>query len=756
MKQSSNPDTLLAQALALHQAGNTLAATPLYEKILRRHPQHPEALHLLGLCALQAGNPTKAKRLIEQAIAISPTPAYYNNLAKVLQNQGQIAAALDPLRHSLTLDPNQPATAFQLALWLQDTGGLAEAEQIYRGLAATFPDQPDTCMNLGNTLLDQHRPQEARPWIEKALALKPQDAVVAYNHGRLMLALGEVEQALASLNRAITLNPHIADFYNALGSLYQQTARYPEAIAAYQQALARNPGLVAVYNNLGTCFQEHRQPEQARAYYVKALEQAPQFAEARINLGNLLREQGELHSADAEYTQALHIPGVHFRRALMLPPIYTDSADVAQWRTRYSQALDVLEAEPPKLQDPYQEIQMTNFYLPYQGLADRALQEQLNRVLRLACPSLAWEAPQLGSGNKRLRIGFVSRHFRQHTIAHLFRHLLRLLPRDSFEVVACLVDPQSDAVSEAIKADADRWIALPLQLGRAREALADLRADILFYTDIGMEPFTYFLTFARLAPVQAVTWGHPITTGSPVMDYFFSSQALETEGAQAHYTERLVTMDRLLSWYAEPQRPDPLPTREQLGLPTDHNLYVCPQSLFKLHPDYDAYLHGILSGDPKGEIVLLAGQQAHWQNLLQARFQRTLPGLSERIRYVSRLSRSEYWGLLAQADVMLDPIHFVGGNSSYEGFAMGAAIVTQPSPWLKGRITAAQYQQMGLSQGICADRESYVQQALRWGTDPEARHAWQTHIVERRSALFHDHSAVSEFAAALLNCWESR
>ncbi len=44
--------------------------------------------------------------------------------------------------------------------------------------------------------------------------------------------------------------------------------------------------------------------------------------------------------------------------------------------------------------------------------------------------------------------------------------------------------------------------------------------DILFYPDLGMTPLTYFLAFARLAPVQCVSWGHPVTTGIPAHRLF--------------------------------------------------------------------------------------------------------------------------------------------------------------------------------------------------------------------------------------------
>ena len=66
---------------------------------------------------------------------------------------------------------------------------------------------------------------------------------------------------------------------------------------------------------------------------------------------------------------------------------------------------------------------------------------------------------------------------------------------------------------------------------------------------------TFFMAFARLAPVQCVTWGHPVTSGIPNIDYFISSTLLELPGAESQYTERLVTLENLPTYYYPPKRP---------------------------------------------------------------------------------------------------------------------------------------------------------------------------------------------------------
>ena len=125
------------------------------------------------------------------------------------------------------------------------------------------------------------------------------------------------------------------------------------------------------------------------------------------------------------------------------------------------------------------------------------------------------------------------------------------------------------------------------------------------YPDIGMEPFTYFLAFARLAPVQCVTWGHPLTTGLDTIDWFLSGESLETEEADAHYTERLVRLRGLPTYYRKPQVAGPAKSRAELGLPESGSLYACPQTLFKFHPEFDRLLAAILQTDRRGHLAMI-------------------------------------------------------------------------------------------------------------------------------------------------------
>jgi protein O-GlcNAc transferase len=304
--------------------------------------------------------------------------------------------------------------------------------------------------------------------------------------------------------------------------------------------------------------------------------------------------------------------------------------------------------------------------------------------------------------------------------------------------------PQQDEMAEFIRQHADRALRLPKDLEDARRLIAELKLDVLFYTDIGMDPTTYTLAFSRLAPVQCVTWGHPLTTGIDTIDYFISSELLESEDAEQHYTETLVRLPSLPIYYYRPSPPAPLKDRAYFGLSEASHLYACPQSLFKFHPEFDEILGGILRADPLGNIILIHGKSRHWDELLMKRFSATIPDVVDRIHFVPPQPREDFINLNAVVDVLLDPVHFGGGNTTYEGLAMGTPVVTLPSRFLRGRITLALYKQMGVLDCVAANAAEYVKLAVKLGTDAEYRASMRAKILAANEMLFENAEGVRE------------
>ena len=195
-----------------------------------------------------------------------------------------------------------------------------------------------------------------------------------------------------------------------------------------------------------------------------------------------------------------------------------------------------------RLNDPVREVGATNFFSAYHGLNDRSIQTKIGELYKKICPSLTFNAPHTCDWMPGLeggvpRIGFVSSFFYSHTIAKLYKELINGLPNGRFEVFSFSFSNFKDEWSSHFESGNSKFFRLPRDLARARQCIADAELDILYYTDIGMEPLTYFLAFARLAPIQCVSWGHPVTTGIKSIDYFISSKLIETEDSSQSLDE---------------------------------------------------------------------------------------------------------------------------------------------------------------------------------------------------------------------------
>ena len=138
------------------------------------------------------------------------------------------------------------------------------------------------------------------------------------------------------------------------------------------------------------------------------------------------------------------------------------------------------------------------------------------------------------------------------------------------------------------------------------------------------------------------------------------------------------------------------------------------------------------------EIVLLEGRVEHWTNRLKQRFEKTLPGGTSRVRFLPAMPRDEFMTLLATADVILDPLHFGGGHTSYEALAVGTPVVTLPGEFLRSRITQALYRKMNFTDLIASTPQQYIDTTVRLGTDRVKRDRVSSQILKVCSVLFDD------------------
>lgn len=707
----------ISEALALadaHQgAGNLAYAEQVLQAVLKVAPSDARALHLMGVVRLRCGDNAGALPWLERAVAVEPTHTIYQcNYGLALSGVGRTEEAVAAYRRSLTLNP----------------------------------DYPESNNNLGVIIRERGDPEEALVYYERALRLRPDYADAHNNLAIALFDLGRYEKAEGHFRRAISLKPGVAEMFNNLGATLRELGRDEDALACYRQSLALKPHSPATINNLGIIEQQELHLEKASAYYRKALAVEPKFVSAFENMSGILQELGRFEEARKALDEALSIeprPRFRYKRALIVPVFVQSVEHLRLERQRLENEIDAMLADGIRV-DPLKLQLQANFYLAYQGCNDRALLEKLGRICSEGCEDFTGKRPPPVREDGRIRIGFVSGLFRNHTIGWYWKDNVAALDRSRFHVTVLSLKGGDDEVSLVFRQAAERFVQLPRNLVEARQRVADLGLDVLYYTDIGMEPAAFALATSRMAPVQCVTWGHPLTTGLKTIDYFVSSELLEADGAEDHYSERLVRLKSMGLYLSPPEATPSTKTRADFGLPEGRRLYGCVQSPFKIHPDDDANFAEILRRDPEGDLVLLRGTYPSWHELLQKRFATTIPGAAGRIHYLERLSTEDFLRVDQLVDVLLDPIHFSGGKTSYEAFSLGIPVVTMPSPYLRGRITNGLYRILGVTDAIAHTPEQYVEIALRLARDREHRADVSRRIQAASGRLFGDRSALAE------------
>ncbi|MHA1598862.1 MAG: tetratricopeptide repeat protein, partial [Alphaproteobacteria bacterium] len=594
-----------------------------------------------------SGDLTRAEALYRQILQTDPAcvPAH-GNLGLALQQQGRLDDAIATYNKALAIDPGFAEAHYNLGNALQERGRTDESIASYRAAIAIRGDYVPAHYNLGNALRGCGRPGDAVASYDKAISIEPAHAPAHGNRGLALKELGRTDDAVASFRKSLDLAPGLAEVHNNLGNALHQLGRLDDAAASLREALAINPD----------------------------------FTEAHKNLGTVLLDQGAVDAAAEQYDLAIaedpENAGLHIMKALLLPVIPASGEDIAARRKTLGDAVRAIGLGNPVASDKPEQTGATNFHLAYHERNNKRLAKEIADMHLAAFPQLGHTAqhciPQRRDKKDVLRVGFVSAFFYGHTIGKLNLGLIRNLSRDGFEVVLFRTQGKQDDMSAALDAAADKVVVLDRNLERDRKAIEDEKPDILFYPDIGMDDYTYYLAYGRLAPVQVTTWGHPDTTGIPNMDYFISSETLEPADGRDHYNERLIKLSGLGIHYYRPDPPSKKYSRGDYGLPDDVRLYVCPQTLFKFHPDFDRILGDLLRRDPDGRLVLIDDNKGGcWKRLLIERFGRSFPDVADRVVFVPRMDFDKFLGLAILADAVLDIPSFSGGNSSLEAFAMG-------------------------------------------------------------------------------------
>ncbi|MGE3538602.1 MAG: tetratricopeptide repeat protein [Candidatus Tectimicrobiota bacterium] len=299
---------LLQQASAHFRQGDLQHAEHLYRAVLQQQPRQAEALHGLGLLAMQRGQTGLAGALLRQAIAQRPAEAsLYNSLGHLLMQQGQLTAAAEAYHTALHYRAAYPEAHYNLGLVWHTQGEYQAARQAYASAIQLQPDFAAAHNNLAVVLQHLGELDAARQAGEMAVRYQPDCAEAQNNLGVILLALGDSAAAVAACATAVRLQPDDAAAQYNLGSAYAAQEQHTAARHHYQQAVRLQPNHAAAHYNLGVVAQALHDLEGARQAYEAALRLQPEDVESHNNLATVYRDLGRFDAAQAHLAQALRL-----------------------------------------------------------------------------------------------------------------------------------------------------------------------------------------------------------------------------------------------------------------------------------------------------------------------------------------------------------------------------------------------------------------------------------------------------------------
>lgn len=558
-----------------------------------------------------------------------------------------------------------------------------QATELIRQVIALRPGDAEAHNNLGIALSGQGKLEEAVAAYHRALELKPDYARAHNNLGIALKNQGKLAEAVAVYRRAIEIKPNDAEAHNNLGNALQDQGKLEEAVAAYRRALEINPDFSETHNNLGLALSGHGKLAEAVAVYRRALELKPNDAKAHNNLGIALNRQGKLAEAMAAY-----------RRALEIKPDYASAHSNLIFGMNY----------------PVQFSQKDIF-------AESRFWNETH-----AAPRRGHQRAHANDRNpdRRLRVGYVSPDFREHSVSYFAGPLIAGHDRRSFEIFCYAQVAMPDDKTSRIRKLADGWCST---VGMTDAAVADRiredRIDIL--VDLaGHTAKNRLLVFAeRPAPVQ-VTWlGYPNTTGLSAMNYRLTDAIADPDGAaDTLYTETLVRLPNgFLCFAPSEDAPDigDLPSRT-----SGHITFGSFNNLSKVTAEVVGAWARILERVPKSRLLIKSRPLADEETRNRYLDMFVAQGIDRgRIDLLSRIaSKSGHLGTYGRVDVGLDPFPYNGTTTTCEALWMGVPVVTLRGDRHSCRVGASILTQIALTDLIAETEDTYVEKAVDLANSP--------------------------------------
>ncbi len=332
----------IASAAQKIDAGELQHGEVILQQVLKKNPNNPHALHLMGIIAHRVGRTELGLEYIGKAIDILPdNPQFHVNRGEMCRLLKRTEEAITHGEKAVKLDPKSAIALSNLGIAYYDVKDYEKSESLQKKALKIKPDLVQALNNLGSILRANKDREGAIEYYQKVLEIDPNYLESLNNLGALYIEDNKSDEAIKTLLKTLKINPQYAEAHNNLGNafltkedsdramaaynhalklkqdypepmigiarIYRERDQYDDAVMTVKRALKLNPKKPEAHSLLGDIYLKLEDYKASEKCFLKALELEPELLQAHLGLGQLYMEKGDLKLAEETFTHAMGI-----------------------------------------------------------------------------------------------------------------------------------------------------------------------------------------------------------------------------------------------------------------------------------------------------------------------------------------------------------------------------------------------------------------------------------------------------------------
>lgn len=484
--------------------------------------------------------------------------------------------------------------------------------------------------------------------------------------------IGDFEKAIYYATRAADLASNIAQYHAALGTLFVQSNQHQDAIVHLNRALSIDPDHSSALSALGIVHLQLGHIDDARSALDRAIEINPKDTESIMNRALLDSDIAQAHLAVQRVQSAIAHLGADplLYDALCMYSCYDDQLTPSQVADIHREFGKCVESR----------VRKPNTY------------------------------PNDPTPTKRIRIGFVSSDFKEHSISYFLLPIFEHINHDDFELCVYSTTTRPDQITKTLKSCADLWRECIQGIAKTHQQIVNDRIDILVELNGHFASNALPLFAAKPSPVSITAIGYAATTGLSSIDARIVDEITDpAPDADALSTESLARVAGCFLCY---QPPTDAPEIKQVD-PERPFTFGSFNDLRKASPSCMHAWATILNQCPNTQLVLKSSRlgQPEVARDIHDRFKQL--GIDQsRITLLGRTPTTrDHLAIYNRIDCSLDTFPYTGTTTTCESLWMGVPTITLMGQSHASRVSASINSTIGREDLNARDHAHYIELA---------------------------------------------